>query len=137
MMVPVTRVIGGETLVTLPLILIVDDDTGLLKLFSALIRRLDCELLLAPGGSEALDILDQTTPDLIILDLAMPYVSGYEVLQYARAQPRLDQMRVLILTARPNLVPEVADLGIDGWLSKPIMPADLIQTVSHILNGLY
>ncbi|MBI5959865.1 MAG: response regulator [Chloroflexi bacterium] len=66
----------------------------------------------------------------------MPHVSGYEVLQYVRGQSRLDNMKVLILTARPNLVPEVAALGIDGWLSKPIMPADLTQAVNQILAGI-
>ena len=114
--------------------LIVDDEPGLLRLFSGLVERLDCEAIAASGGVEAKDILDHETPDLMILDLAMPEVSGYDVLRYVRSVPRLDIMKVMILTARPNMVPEVEALGIDCWVSKPIMPTDFLDIVDEILS---
>lgn len=120
---------------TAPLVLIVDDEPGLLRLFSNLVQRLECETLLAPSGAVAIDILEQTTPDLLILDLALPEVSGYDVLQYVRRIPRLETMKVMILTARPNLIPEVEALGIDCWVAKPVMPKEFLALVSAILYG--
>lgn len=121
----------------MPLVLIVDDEPGLLRLFSGLVQRLDCEPLLAVSGAEALEILAHTIPDLLVLDLAMPRVSGFDVLRYVRSNSRLDLMKVLILTARPNLVPEVEALGIDAWLSKPVMPNDFVDAIAHTLYGGY
>jgi len=118
-----------------PLVLIVDDEPGLLRLFSGLVQRLDCDPILAASGAEALDILDRDTPDLLVLDLAMPQVSGIDVVRYVRQIPRLDVMRILILTARPSLVPEVEALGIDAWLSKPVMPNDFVDAISQVLYG--
>jgi len=116
-----------------PLVLIVDDDPGMLRLFSGLLERLGCETLQARGGGTALDILDEELPDLLILDLAMPDVSGLDVLKYVRERPRLDEMRVMILTARPNIVPEVEELGIDAWVSKPVMPTEFMDMVQELL----
>ena len=120
-----------------PVVLVVDDEPGLLRLFTKLLERLDCQPIAADGGVAAMDILDQETPDLLILDLAMPEVNGYQVLQYVRTIPRLAAMKVMILTARPNMVPEVEALGIDSWVSKPVMPHDFLDVVGEILDTLY
>jgi CheY-like chemotaxis protein len=68
-----------ERTVSSPLVLIVDDEPGLLRLFVGLVERLDCETMQAEDGAAALEILDHETPDLLILDLAMPEMSGSEV----------------------------------------------------------
>ena len=122
---------------SVPVVLVVDDEPGLLRLFTRLLERLECQPVAANGGTTALDLLDQITPDLLILDLAMPEVNGYQVLQYVRSIPRLDTMKVMILTARPNMVPEVEALGIDCWVSKPVMPTDFLDIVSQVLDTLY
>lgn len=119
-----------------PVVLIVDDEPGLVQLFAGLIARLSCTVLTGLGGEEAIDILDQQTPDLLILDLAMPGVSGFDVLKRVRAIPRLDGMTVMILTARPNLVPEVEALGIDYWVSKPILPRDFLDIIRDVLDDV-
>lgn len=124
---------SGRT-VTVPLVLIVDDEPGLLRLFAGLVGRLNCDAIPASGGGEAIDILSHETPDLMILDLAMPEVSGYQVLRYVRSVPRLENMKVMILTARPHMVPEVEALGIDCWVSKPIMPNDFLDIVDQMLS---
>ncbi len=121
----------------MPLVLLVDDEPGLLKLFAGLVERLNCRAIVAQGGAAALDTLDRETPDLMILDLAMPEISGFDVLQYVRSIPRLSAMKVMILTARPNLVPEIEDLGIDCWVSKPVMPREFLDMVQQVLAGTY
>ncbi len=118
---------------SVPLVLVVDDEPGLLRLFTGLVRRLNCDTIAAESGVMALDILDQETPDLLILDLAMPEVSGFDVLQYVRSIPRLSAMKVMILTARPNMVVEIEGLGIDCWVAKPVMPNDFLDIVDEIL----
>lgn len=118
-----------------PLVLIVDDEPGLLRLFVGLVNRLDCTTLQAHDGAAALAILENETPDLLILDLAMPEMSGSEVLEYVRSVPRLDSMKVMILTARPNVIPEIVEMGIDYWVSKPVMPQDFLEMVTELLNG--
>lgn len=122
-------------MVARPLVLIVDDEVGLLRLFSSLVERLGCDIVQSGDGATAMDVLDQMTPDLLILDLAMPEVSGFDVLQYVRSIPRLDTMKIMILTARPNLVPEVEALGINCWVSKPVMPTDFLDIVNELLFG--
>jgi CheY-like chemotaxis protein len=128
---------GKRNAVSVPVVVVVDDEPGLLRLFTRLLERLECQPVAAGGGTAALDILDQITPDLLILDLAMPEVNGYQVLQYVRGIPRLDTMKVMILTARPNMVPEVEALGIDCWVSKPVMPTDFLDIVTQVLETLY
>ena len=128
---------GKLSTVSVPVVLVVDDEPGLLRLFTRLLERLECQPVAANGGTAALDILDQITPDLLVLDLAMPEVNGYQVLQYVRGIQRLDTMKVMILTARPNMVPEVEALGIDCWVSKPVMPTDFLDIVTEVLKSLY
>jgi DNA-binding response OmpR family regulator len=129
------QVKGQWDAVSVPSILIVDDEPGLLRLFAGLIDRLDCRPIQACGGAAALEVLAEETPDLMILDLAMPEVSGFDVLRFVRDHARLDNMKVMILTARPNMVPEIEALGIDCWLSKPVMPHDFLDVVRSVLNG--
>jgi CheY-like chemotaxis protein len=128
---------GKCNAVSVPVVLVVDDEPGLLRLFTRLLERLDCQAIGASGGAVALDMLDQITPDLLVLDLAMPEIGGYQVLQYVRSIPRLRTMKVMILTARPNMVPEVEALGIDCWVSKPVMPHDFLDIVTQVLDTLY
>jgi CheY-like chemotaxis protein len=128
---------GKRNTVSVPVVVVVDDEPGLLRLFTRLLERLECQPVAANGGTAALNILDQITPDLLILDLAMPEVNGYQVLQYVRGVRRLDTMKVMILTARPNMVPEVEALGIDCWVSKPVMPTDFLDIVAQVLETLY
>lgn len=116
------------------LILIVDDEPGLIRLFTSIIERgLNYRTLQAAGGESALKILEQETPDLMLLDLAMPLVDGYTVLQKVRANPRLEAMKIIVLTARPRHVSEIEALDVDSWLTKPVAPADLLETIQAIL----
>jgi len=119
-----------------PVVLLVDDEPGLVQLFAGLLARLSCTVLTGLSGDEAIDILDHETPDLLILDLAMPGVPGVDVLRHVRTIPRLDKMTVMILTARPNLIPEVRTLGIDYWVSKPVLPREFLEIVRGVLDDV-
>lgn len=126
---------GERAVVSMPLVMLVDDERGLLELFANLVERLDCEVLSVSDGGMALDMLGQVTPDLLILDLGLPGISGDEVLRYVRDTPHLAQMKVVILTARPHMIPKVEPLGIDGWHTKPIHPQDFLTMVQEMLSA--
>lgn len=118
------------------LVMIVDDEKGLLVLFSKLIKRLGYAVIEADGGQAAIDLLHETTPDLLVLDLAMPKVSGHDVLQYIKDTPRLDDMQVMVLTALgPGAVHNSANSRVDRWVNKPLRPDHFIDHVQDMLTG--
>lgn len=119
-----------------PQILVVDDDPELITLITMLLRRIGATTHVAYDGSEALDLLARQVPDLIVLDLMMPDVSGYEVLEQLRQQPRFDHVPVLILSAKadPNSIRRGLGLGADGYVTKPYIANSLIDRVRLLLS---
>ncbi len=118
-----------------PSILIVDDKQDLLDLFSASLRRLPYHIITAPSGDAALAILEQETPALILLDIAMPHTSGLDVLHQVRQTERLDATRIVIITAVPSRI-ERDDLQlVDRLVAKPITPRALEQIVLEVLDS--
>ena len=118
-----------------PSILIVDDKQDLLDLFTASLRRLPYRILTAPSGDTALAILEQETPALILLDIAMPHVSGIDVLHRVRQVPRLDATRIIIVTAVPSRVEREDEDLFDRLIAKPITPRALEQAVLEVLSS--
>ncbi len=117
------------------LIMIVDDERGLLQLFSGLIKRQGYNVVEASGGEAAIKILRDTTPDLLVLDLAMPKVSGRDVLVYINETPRLDTMKVMVLTALgPGAIQDEALDRTDRWLNKPVRPDIFLKHIQEMLE---
>ncbi len=118
------------------LILIVDDEAGLLTLYAGIIRRLDYEVVEAPGGAEAIAILKETTPDLLILDMAMPRVSGRDVLDFIETAPHLETMRIMVLTALGPGAAQVdgASERVDEWINKPIRPSEFRDIICDLMG---
>jgi len=101
-------------------VLVVDDDPNIRKMIIAALRRDGYDFSEAPNGKEALDIMRATHPDVVVLDLMMPILSGWEVLQEREQDPELRQIPVIIVSA--NRAPEIAtavDKGICAFLPKP------------------
>jgi CheY-like chemotaxis protein len=117
-----------------PSILIVDDKADLLELFSASLRRLPYRVITAQSGEEALAILEEETPILIILDVAMPHVSGIDILRNIRTNPRLASTKIMLLTAVPSRVERDDAALADCVVSKPITPRVLEQTVIALIS---
>lgn len=117
-----------------PSILIVDDKADLLDLLSASLRRLPYRIITAQSGEAALAILEEETPVLIVLDVAMPNVSSIEVLRKARTNLRLALAKIMILTAVPSCV-ETDDAALaDKVIPKPITPRALEQAVVALIG---
>ena len=119
-----------------PLVLVVDNEKGLLTLFSSLVQRMGYQVLQAESGLAALGILEEQTPDLLVLDLAMPEMTGFDVLQEVITMPHLDTMPVMVLTATSfGPAPDDVAHRIGAWVTKPVHPDAFYAAVRELLEG--
>jgi CheY-like chemotaxis protein len=117
-----------------PLVLVVDDDRGVQDAVREELANRDYEVVIASDGEAAIRLLDALTPDVLVLDLRLPHVSGPMVAARINLSP--SRPRVLICSAVPY-APEIAtDVGADGVLLKPFVRADLRMEIERLLaNG--
>lgn len=116
-------------------ILIVDDDIDSLKLISLMLQRHGYDVVAASAGIQALSKASSDYPDLIILDIMMPDMDGYEVCRRLRADEHTRNIPVIMFTAKILVDDKVAgfEAGADDYLTKPIHPAELASRVKAIL----
>jgi len=117
-----------------PSILIIDDEPDLLELFRAALRKLRYRVLTASRGDVGWQMMQEEPPVLVILDVAMPYPDGLELLRVVRADARFDATRVMILTAVPSRVSKDDAALVDVMLSKPVTPRALEQAVVNLIG---
>ena len=117
-------------------ILIVDDDLDSLKLIGLMLQRHNYEVVAASAGNQALAKASSDHPDLIILDVMMPDMNGYEVCRRLRANPETETIPIIMFTAKTLIDDKVAgfEAGADDYLTKPTHPAELASRVKSILE---
>jgi DNA-binding response OmpR family regulator len=120
-----------------PRVLIVDDDPQGVELIEAYLCNSDYEIRTAPGGEEALGVVRQWHPDLVLLDIMMPKVSGFEVCKRLRANPSTRDIAVLMITAldQPSDVEKAVEAGANDFLTKPINKNELLLRVRSMLKA--
>ncbi len=116
-------------------ILIVDDDLESLKLIGLMLQRRGYKITAAQGGAQALSKAESDQPDLVILDLMMPDMDGYEVTRRMRANAKTTHIPIIMFTAKTMVGDKVAGFqaGADDYLTKPIHPAELASRVEAVL----
>lgn len=116
-------------------ILIVDDDLDTLKLVGLMLQRQGYEIIAANGGAQALGKAEAEAPDLILLDVMMPDMDGYEVTRRIRAMPGLERVPIIMFTAKTLVDDKVAgfEAGVDDYMTKPTHPAELASRVKALL----
>lgn len=114
--------------------MLVDDAEPYMQIMSSVLRGCGLEVHIARGAPEALDLLDQVTPDLILLDVMMPEVDGISFLNQIRADERLQVVPVVVVTAYPDTRPQAIQAGADGFLSKPFTTQQLRSTIAAFLQ---
>lgn len=118
-------------------VLIADDEPNIVAALEFLLQKHGYEVQVAANGEEALVQLDAFKPDLVLLDVMMPKVSGYEVCQRMRSQPRWRNIKVVILSAKGREV-EVSkgmSLGADLYVTKPFSSTELVATINEMLSS--
>jgi DNA-binding response OmpR family regulator len=117
-------------------ILAVDDDSSALRALRAILTQKGYEVAIAQSGEEALERLDDGSPDLVILDVAMPGLSGFETCRRIRQDTRYRDTPVIFLTAKSLLsdMAEGLDAGSDLYLVKPVMASKLVALVAMFLS---
>lgn len=117
-------------------LLIVEDDVSLLKAIAACLEIENYEVMTARSGSDALILIAETLPDLIVSDVMMPYGDGYSLIKNLRSNPRTDLIPVIFLTAKDGRAHRLQGLraGVDAYLTKPFEPEELIVTIKNILT---
>lgn len=116
-------------------ILVVDDDLETLRLVSLMLQRQGYQILSAPNGAQALSMARNNLPDLIVLDIMMPDMDGYEVTRQLRDNPDTANIPILMFTAKSQVEDKVTgyDVGADDYLTKPIHPAELVAHIKALL----
>jgi DNA-binding response OmpR family regulator len=120
-----------------PLILIVEDEDNIALALGHKLGREGFRLKRIADGKDAMPAIRAERPDLILLDVMLPQVSGYEICQQVRADPALAGVRILMMTARGTAMERRKGLamGADGFVSKPFDLADLIAEVRSLLEA--
>jgi DNA-binding response OmpR family regulator len=118
-------------------VLIVDDEPNIVAALEFLLQKSGHAVKIAADGEDALAQLDAFKPDLVLLDVMMPKVSGYEVCQRMRAQPQWRHIKIVMLSAKGREV-EVSkgmSLGADLYVTKPFSSTELVATIGNLLSG--
>lgn len=117
-------------------ILIVDDDIDSLKLIGLMLQRHGYDVIAANTGNQAIAMTNSESPDVIILDVMMPDINGYEVCRRLRANPKTQPIPIIMFTAKTLIDDKVAgfEAGADDYLTKPTHPAELASRVKTILE---
>jgi DNA-binding NarL/FixJ family response regulator len=117
-------------------LLLIDDDPNLILLVKDYLEFRGYEVITAENGQEALEILQQDTPDMIICDVMMPQMDGYTLVEHVRKDPRTSWIPVLFLSAKGQSQDRVKGLntGADVYMVKPFEPEELVAQVESSLK---
>ncbi|MCD6394497.1 MAG: response regulator [Planctomycetes bacterium] len=119
-----------------PIVLVVDDNRQNLELLLAYLEDVDCKTLSANDGAEAIGVVKTSSPDLILLDVMMPKMSGFEVCRRIKNDPKTADIPVIMVTALNEMgdIERAINSGTDDFLSKPVNKWELVTRVKTMLK---
>ncbi|MBW4437947.1 MAG: response regulator [Pleurocapsa minor GSE-CHR-MK-17-07R] len=117
-------------------VLIIDDDTSSREVFRQVLKTVGFEAVEAADGETAIQLLNQYAPNLILLDLRLPRISGTEILRYIYEQPHLSNTRVIVATAHQGMSASITLRSGDTYLVKPISASLLRETALNSIGGI-
>jgi DNA-binding response OmpR family regulator len=117
-------------------ILIADDDPNILRALAFIVAEKGHTVSTAVDGEATLAAIAEREPDLLILDVMMPKKNGYDVCRFLRSDPRHDDLRIIMLTAKGREADKRAglDLGVDAYLTKPFAIGEVVDCVAAVLD---
>ena len=133
--VPVVPVAAPEVR-RIPAVMVVDDSITMRKVTGRVLERNNFEVLTAKDGVDAVEKMAERAPDLVLLDIEMPRMDGYEVAQHMRSDPRLKDVPIIMITSRTGDKhrQRAMDIGVDRYLGKPYQENELMRNVFEILG---
>ncbi|MFN7551780.1 MAG: Hpt domain-containing protein [Pseudomonadota bacterium] len=119
------------------LVMVVDDSITMRKVTSRVLERNDMEVVTAKDGIDAVEKLQDRVPDLVLLDIEMPRMDGYELATYMRNDPRLRGVPIIMITSRTGEKhrQRAFEIGVERYLGKPYQEADLLRNVEETLRS--
>jgi len=117
-------------------VLLVEDNRSISRLVDAILSNAGFELSAVPSGRSAVDAIRRNQPDLVLLDLDLPDLDGFRVIESIRKDDVAGDARVVAFTshAEPGVREEVTAAGFDGYISKPIVPDDFVAAVERFIS---
>lgn len=119
------------------IVLYIEDEPELINLIKLILRRAGYEVIGATDGAEGLSRVRELKPDLVLLDLMLPVMSGWEVYWQMKADEELKDIPVIIVTVRAGLMDRRLALetaAVDGYVTKPFRPQDILVDISKVLS---
>jgi chemosensory pili system protein ChpA (sensor histidine kinase/response regulator) len=119
-----------------PLIMVVDDSITMRKVTTRVLERAELDVITAKDGLDAVEKLQEKVPDLMLLDIEMPRMDGYELATYMRNDARLKDVPIIMVTSRTGEKhrQRALEIGVERYLGKPYQEADLLRHVQEILG---
>ena len=116
-------------------ILVVDDDPYILMSLEFLMRKNGFDVMVARNGTEALDMVEKQLPDLVLLDIMMPDVDGYEICRYIKKSSRLKNTKVVFVStkSKESDIQKSYELGASLYITKPFSTRELLKQVKELL----
>ncbi len=115
----------------------IEDEPEMIDLVRLILGRRGFDVIGANGGREGLDMVRQQLPDLVLLDLMMPDMDGWDVYQQMKAEENTREIPVIVVTAKAQSIDKVLGLHIakvDDYISKPFSPQELVESVEKVLG---
>ena len=116
-------------------ILIVDDEPDILKVVTFRVKKMEYEVVTATNGQEALDLIQKEEPDLILLDIELPVMNGYEVCQRVKTNEKLKHIPIIFLTASSasKIAEKAKEFNADDYLIKPFDSEELLKKIKNFI----
>lgn len=114
----------------------IEDEQEMIDLVRLIMARRGFEVLGANGGRDGLALIRENLPDLVLLDLMMPDMDGWDVYQQMKAEENLRDIPVIVITAKAQSIDKVLGLHIakvDDYISKPFSPTDLVESIEKVI----
>jgi chemosensory pili system protein ChpA (sensor histidine kinase/response regulator) len=137
---PGTRAVSGtearQEVKRTPLVMVVDDSITMRRVTSRVLEHRGLEVMTARDGLDAVEAMFERVPDVILLDIEMPRMDGYELATHVRNDPRLKDVPMMMITSRSGEKhrQRAREIGVNDYLAKPYQEADLIAHVFELLN---